>query len=147
MTEEQINIVIAESLGWKRDNRGLGWLSPSGEYADPQNYTASLDACAEFEAKLDNCCADDRSLYLDHLALACGWPEAKSHAEAVFESHYRSVRSKAPQRCEAYLRTIGKWVDALDQFKRDLDDKLKSMSPEELKAVFERAGAIFDEKP
>ncbi len=46
MTDEQINIAIAESLGWKllANNR---WTRPCGLYADLPNYTADLNAMHE----------------------------------------------------------------------------------------------------
>ena len=46
MTDEQINIAIAESLGWKllANNR---WTKPCGIYADLPNYTSDLNAMHE----------------------------------------------------------------------------------------------------
>jgi hypothetical protein len=46
VTDEQINIAIAESLGWKllANNR---WTRPCGLYADLPNYTADLNAMHE----------------------------------------------------------------------------------------------------
>lgn len=130
MTPEAQNIAIAESLGAKwidnptvagpRKLLAFKAASPSdvfalcfnGNQGLIPNYHASLDACAEFEAKLDSCCADERSLWMDHLALACGWPEGLSHAETLFESHYRSIRATSAQRCEAYLRTMNLWQES-----------------------------------
>jgi len=141
MTEEQINIAIAESLAWKRDKRRLGWLSPSNEYADPPNYTASRDACAEFEASLTE--DEQQRNYAWYLVQICDpqeqfrlWksPDELSIWEMSLCDCFTCASAKPIQRCEAYLRTIRKWVDAkLDQFKRDLDSKLKSMSSEEFK--------------
>ena len=95
MTDEQINIAIAESLGWKllANNR---WTRPCGFYADLPNYTADLNACHELEKTLEGM---NQISYL-----------AKLHEN----NHYCSwggTCATARQRCEAYLRTLGKWIE------------------------------------
>jgi hypothetical protein len=92
VTDEQINIAIAESLGWKllANNR---WTRPCGFYADLPNYTADLNACHELEKTLNT---DDARSYYRILELQLGWESASATAR---------------QRCEAYLKTIGKWIE------------------------------------
>ena len=92
MTDEQINIAIAESLGWKllANNR---WTKPCGIYADLPNYTADLNACHEFEKSLNT---DDAHMYYWRLKQEIGWEYASATAS---------------QRCENYLKTIGKWIE------------------------------------
>lgn len=126
MTDEQINIAIAESLGYmdiyrcgqsgKRTEQGLlhgkmlcGTLdqpSPNygREYVFIKRYTADLNACHEFEKTLD----DDLDLdYSENLESVTGsrWGANNSYDM----SKYRSATAR--QRCEAYLRTIGKWLE------------------------------------
>lgn len=136
MTNEQINIAIAESLGieptlvewwaWKDDGDGgricmsspikdhvEKWLADNPVYAKGfiakpfyryPNYTADLNACHEFEKTLD----DDLDLdYSENLESVTGsrWGANNSYDM----SKYRSAT--ACQRCEAYLRTIGKWLE------------------------------------
>ena len=92
MTDDQINIAIAESLGWKllANNR---WTKPCGIYADLPNYTSDLNACHEFEKSLNT---DDAHMYYWRLKQEIGWEYASATAS---------------QRCENYLKTIGKWIE------------------------------------
>lgn len=122
MTDEQINIAIAESLGYmdiyrcgssgKRTEQGLlhgkmlcGTLdqpSPNygREYVFIKRYTADLNACHELE-KTVMLNSHTRLNYLSWL----GWEN--DYASTVFAC----VHATARQRCEAYLRTIGKWIE------------------------------------
>lgn len=127
MTNEQINIAIAESLGWKvrwqnkggapaLENKPAGhcwavWTNTNGCGLDsnydpifPPNYTADLNACHEFEKTLD----DDLDLdYSGNLESVTGTRWGANNSYDM--SKYRSAT--ACQRCEAYLRTIGKWIE------------------------------------
>lgn len=132
MTDEQINIAIAESLGieptlvewwaWKDDGDGgricmsspikdhvEKWLADNPVYAKGfiakpfyryPNYTADLNACHEFE-KTVMLNSHTRLNYLAWL----GWEN--DYAATVFACVHATPR----QRCEAYLRTIGKWLE------------------------------------
>jgi hypothetical protein len=44
MTPEAQQIVIAKACGWRKDKRGLGWLTPSGEYSELPDYLNDLNA-------------------------------------------------------------------------------------------------------
>ena len=92
MTDEQINIAIAETMGWKllANNR---WTKPCGMWADLLNYTSDLNACHEFEKSLNT---DDAHMYYWRLKQEIGWEYASATAS---------------QRCENYLKTIGKWIE------------------------------------
>lgn len=112
MTNEEINIAIAESLGlirhpnsdWKRHGVQI-WFEKDGETrCKLPNYAADLNACHEFEKALDEMLAvhirgvgvcTKAEIYYDMLGGLCDQP----------------VRATARQRCEAYLRTIGKWKE------------------------------------
>lgn len=107
MTDEQINIAIAESLGWKQcqhcATHGLkAWRYPTDDGCTDTlpNYTADLNACHELE-KTVMLNSHTRLNYLSWL----GWEN--DYASTVFAC----VHSTASQRCEAYLRAIGKWIE------------------------------------
>ena len=113
MTDEQINIAIAESLGWHSKsgaNGGVKWVDKDGigrnggglygyGYNDElklshlPDYTADLNACREFEKALNT---DDAHSYYWRLERELGWEYASATAR---------------QRCEAYLRTLNLFVD------------------------------------
>ena len=92
MTDEQINIAIAETMGWKllANNR---WTKPCGMWADLLNYTSDLNDCHKFEKALNT---DDAHMYYWRLKQEIGWEYASATAS---------------QRCENYLKTIGKWIE------------------------------------
>jgi hypothetical protein len=98
MTDEQINIAIAESLGWTEISdwkaAGINGLHPSGQWTEViPNYTADLNACHEFEKSLNT---DDAHMYYWRLKQEIGWEYASATAS---------------QRCDNYLKTIGKWIE------------------------------------
>ena len=91
MTDQEINIKIAELCGWKQqtictDMQGIPWPS------DPPNYAADLNACHEFEEGLtaEQWCEYDKLLPLHD-------PQ-KSHCTSR-------------QRCEAFLRVHDQWEE------------------------------------
>lgn len=103
MTDEQINIAIAESLGWEScgmasSGKLMGYKTE--EWEQLPNYTADLNACHEFE-KTVMLNSHTRLNYLSWL----GWEN--DYASTVFAC----VHATARQRCEAYLRTLGKWIE------------------------------------
>ncbi len=110
MTNKEINVAIAEHLGWQRyadaADGGECWhKTHEGYRKNPPNYAGDLNACAQFEESLVR--TDKRTLYLDHLyAIVCGDRAQK------WEREWFTVAAKAHQRCEAFLRAIGKWRDA-----------------------------------
>jgi hypothetical protein len=118
MTDEQINIAIAESLGWTNCRlaiKGAGGgtryptahgIPPNRKYeASCPNYTSDLNACHEFEKTLD----DDLDLdYSENLESVTGTRWGANNSYDM--SKYRSATAR--QRCEAYLKTIGKWEEA-----------------------------------
>lgn len=106
MTPERINVVIAKSLGWRKRRPGLSqWIAPhGGAWNSTPSYTTDLNACAKMEDHLLELeIHSNRDLWLD------------------YEDDLRSVtrrclgiliKATALQRCEAYLRTIGKWEES-----------------------------------
>lgn len=132
MTNEEMRKAIAEHLGWKLYQFNFAmrsWLVLKEPGFDPSkldkaaeafevgweaceylpfswdgvpNWPEDLNACVEFEEALVG--TDRRTLYLDHLyAIACDDGAQK------WEREWFTVAAKAPQRCEAFLRAIGKW--------------------------------------
>lgn len=82
----------------------------NGNFRFP-DFLNDRNAMDEAEAVLDKQNINIRSLFMDHLGVIVGWGNAEGRKEASFECHYRSVRSNAAQRAEAFLRTVGKWVE------------------------------------
>lgn len=120
MKPNEINLTIAELCGWRVVSSledGLYWLETlsgstngykqgiSEDHAWAvccPNYHASLDACAQFEGTLTG----DKCNYLEVLCEVTG----ASPRDRVFLCN-EVVCSTAPQRCEAFLRMHGKWID------------------------------------
>ena len=114
MTPEQINIAIAESLGWKknmgdwyRPNANCQYITRSksdgGYTIYPPNYCNDLNAMHEAEKSI----TDPRKMldYFNHLS-RYNDPDARS-----IQDSFNIITATAAQRAEAYLRTIGKWND------------------------------------
>lgn len=112
MTKEQINIAIAESLGWHHfiinDEYGNDRALRPGEefvmgcfFTDIPNYTTDLNAMYEIEKSI----TDPRKMldYFNHLS-RYNDPDARS-----IQDSFNIITATAAQRAEAYLRTIGKW--------------------------------------
>jgi hypothetical protein len=101
MTNEQMNIAIAETCGWK--NYGLGWghssLPPQANVYGRKlpDYCNDLNAMHEAEKVLWN--RNDWS--------ASKYEERLTKATTSWAWH-----ATAAQRAEAFLKTIGKWEDA-----------------------------------
>lgn len=95
MTPEQINIAIAESVGWKCPNE---WWP--NEQASPDYYN-DLNAIHEVMMQLRLKAEVERGFR---------WATLN---ELLYElcnySHWDTAHATAAQRCESYLRTIGKW--------------------------------------
>ena len=117
MTDEQINIAIAESLGWTNcrlviKGAGGGTRYPTAHGMPPNrkyesscpNYTSDLNACHELEKTLDDELDLDYSINLESVT-GTRWGANNSYDM----SKYRSANAR--QRCEAYLKTIGKWIE------------------------------------
>lgn len=121
MTSTQINIEIAQLMGWKdvfeqRNYDGSilvgevrGLKEGGSHYQVVPDYANSLDACHDFEKD-----APDkywRLLFLitndDSCYLTATWEQCSIHKSKAI----RLAKATPPQRCEAFLRLHGKWVD------------------------------------
>lgn len=104
MNKEQQRIAIAELCGWKllSNNR---WTRPNGCYADVPDYLNDLNAMAEAE----------------HFVFGLEWSGhwfRWEHVVAEMAKQRGSMpltvwiaKMSASQRAEAFLRTMGKWVE------------------------------------
>ena len=116
MTDEQINIKIAELCGWRKDSQNgfqPTWKNTDGtRYAESllPNYAADLNACHEFEVKLKK--FGVFSSYLSHLAIVCGFNAQGDEAWFKLHAGVEAVCSAtASQKCEAFLRIHGQWEE------------------------------------
>lgn len=104
MTTEEQRIAIAEACGWTFDTDGIP-TNPQGTRwgvlkmrAVPE-YLHDLNACRWMESVLNE---DQKGNYVSELA---------NFFDAEYGEEFDLVHATAPQRCEAFLRTIGKWKE------------------------------------
>lgn len=127
MKSEAQRIAIAEACGWTRidPKSGLDWeprgLPPNqthGALKDLPDYTEDLNACHEMEKVLTE---ERRNGYALRLYdLTNGFKpdhyEEDPYNPICFEASMIGVglmvSANAAQRAEAFLRTIGKWVES-----------------------------------
>ncbi len=115
MTKEQINIAIAESLGWSifhRNDKGeiKSWKHPDGSIWQepwvPLRFTEDLNAMHEAWCSL--------TLW-EHQEFRHELQAVIAYAQEDEEPHkgpcHSVCNATALQRAEAYLKTIGKWKD------------------------------------
>jgi hypothetical protein len=97
MTDEQINIAIAEACGWKYINNetyapdGSFWWSKKAEFPD---YCNDLNAMHEAEKIFDH------ALYCRYINELC---------DITIKGNNSMYMATAVQRAEAFLKTIEKW--------------------------------------
>lgn len=101
MTDEEINIKIAELCGWKIFSHWHNLWAPPRRVVEYEcdacpipSYTKDLNACHEFEKTLTH--INDWMLY----------DKALAETTEGFNFH-----ATARQRCEAFLRVHGQWED------------------------------------
>ena len=100
MSPEAQRIAIAEACGWLLDhiNRSAMYYVPSMDchVGDP---LSDLNACHEFEEKLIGLGPPALDTYEIFLSAICA------------RAGNRIFRATAAQRCEAFLKTINKWIN------------------------------------
>lgn len=103
MTDTEINIAIAEACGWEY-SMGVGWWHElvTGNNGNHPNYCADLNAMHEAEKTLT---LETALSYAEELH-AVEDEKPKCAADGYF------WHIPARQRAEAFLKTIGKWVDS-----------------------------------
>ena len=104
MTNEQINVAIAEACGWKHIAFNRGWIKAGdGEtQCVIPDYCNDLNAMHEAEKTLPESLQEK---YLDNLYSVC-------NQDSMYNDTWKMNRATAHQRAEAFLRTIGKWEGA-----------------------------------
>ena len=103
MKPELQNEAIAEACGWKykgspgfADLNYKAWISPDGrEYCECPNYTGDLNAMHEAE----------KEIWINKQQ----WDRYKAILQDMRCDD--AIHATADQRAEAFLRTIGKWVE------------------------------------
>jgi hypothetical protein len=107
MTDEQINIAIAEACGWKYVNNethapdGSFWWSKELEIPD---YCNDLNAMHEAEATLD---FEQAELFEDELSDVTF--KNNDGLENPLPCRFSVCHATSRQRAEAFLKTIKKW--------------------------------------
>lgn len=110
VTPESQRIAIATACGWKRSTNycsdgtqvGHYWLSKDGESNnDIPDYLSDLNACAEFEKTLTG------SQRNDYYSALYDMQTSRFVSDVMFHA----MCATAPQRCEAFLRTLSLWID------------------------------------
>lgn len=129
MNEQQINVAIAEAIGWRRGTRKTEvpslvldkkiievqcWYDPQGNWFNqPPNFHASLDACAVFEETLTPA---EWSAYVKELQAVTG----RNASARIGQLDWRQINpsmvidvllihATAPQRREAFCHVKGIW--------------------------------------
>ena len=111
MTNEQINIAIAEACGWKYEKNethapdGAFWWSKNPEFPD---YCNNLNAMHEAESRF----ISDSSSAMTYAMLLLrvrGLAVVSEYDELNFDYCWHACHATARQRAEAFLKTIGKW--------------------------------------
>ena len=121
-TEETRRITIAQLCGWQpipviedtgwlvsHDEHRIGWLSKTGlvvfEDSALPDYDRDLNATAEMERSLPDGIYITFSEHLDAIIVRDSWGDG-----GTMPAHLPRYHSgTAAQRCEAFLRTHGKW--------------------------------------
>lgn len=113
MTPQQINIAIAEACGWIKvrqhweRNGEMRWNNDALHYLQLPDYCHDLDAMHEAWCQISPPKHYEFRKHLQQIVLRDG------HTHGPCRS---CCNATAPQRAEAFLRTIGKWEEkALDQ--------------------------------
>lgn len=112
MTLDKQRIAIAEFCGWTKIHQGyiyghltISGYGPYGKLTSVPNYPSSLDAMHEAEKMLHS----NFKLNCDYAAKLTTIVYKTKHSGCRIE--FALLNATAPQRAEAFLRTIGKWEE------------------------------------
>jgi hypothetical protein len=114
MTNEQINIAIAEACGWIIIKACDGSLigkpkNEQGPMDEIPDYCNDLNAMHEAENHLPS---DKKEDYWYQLYENC-----RRSVFSRVEDNYKMLHATAAQRAEAFLRTINKWEGGSDEIR------------------------------
>jgi hypothetical protein len=122
MTDQEINIAIAQACGWHTFGLWNGNAKQVAAYPPDEsrskiipNYCRDLNAMHEAEDELDGLSVNTKSIYYDYLLL--GVSEFWEHKDSGFKREpfnrdWAVLRSTSRQRAEAFLRCKGLWREA-----------------------------------
>jgi len=99
MTPDEINRAIAESVGWEPIPEGC-FHPDNPVFTHPPNYHGDLNACVEFEAFMRGTDKQYENDWYRHRIFV----DYQYRLMSTF-----GASAPASARCEACLRTIGKW--------------------------------------
>jgi hypothetical protein len=109
MTDEKINIAIAEACGWDSDDIARGYTLCQFSEIVP-DYCNDLNAMHEAEATLD---FEQAELFEDELCDVTF--KNNDGLENPLPCRFSVCHATAAQRAEAFLRTINKWGGVGDE--------------------------------
>ncbi len=112
MTNEELNVEIAEFRGWKREFNGdhedpeWYWIPPNNPDGNgtPPDYCNDLNLMHETENSMSTRLNEKYEYWL---RTVCHFPDRES---ATGKNHH-FYRATAKQRVEAFVRTIDKWKE------------------------------------
>jgi hypothetical protein len=112
MNDQEINIAIAQACGWEVAYDTLYNITPDRN-GDPEiepvaplpDYVNNLNECSQFESLLD---VDQLEKYYRYLDSVISGKTCFKISEA---NHLEVLKASPSQRCEAFLKTMGKWIE------------------------------------
>jgi hypothetical protein len=121
MTDQEINVAIAEACGWTSRVNADGdlteshltrtwteWFGPNNVVdLSPPNYCADLNAMHEAEVSIPSGKLGYYNAELSKIACKRTLSSAVKEPDFIFMLLHATAR----QRAEAFLRTLGKWQD------------------------------------
>ena len=111
MTDQEINIALAEVRGWKRtSNSGSGWQAPDGcPDCYPPNYCHDLNAMHDvWKTAIAPRASENLQTRWRY------WLQSICRRDTDIYGFCSVSNAIARQRAEAFLRTFGKWSDSSD---------------------------------
>jgi hypothetical protein len=111
MTEEQINIAIAEACGYEKHEEFYRWRDPQTKellcWKSLPDYCNDLNAMHEAEKVFTY---EEAEQFEDELCNICDMENR--HKEYPLPFRFAVAHATSRQRAEAFLRTIDKWKEA-----------------------------------
>jgi len=102
MTDEQINIAIAEACGWTE----IDGLSAMGFMGKPPHKLCSFDYLPDYCNELNAMFEAEKSLTREQIEVYC------QHLKPENYGDWWGIHTTARQRSKAFLRALGKWEAA-----------------------------------
>lgn len=108
MTEQEQNEAIAKAISRKYHKPTEAEVASGSYYQYEPEFTRDLNACAEMEKVLVG--TNRWQQYMQRLSeKICA--DADEPLNYDIETQWGMIHASAPQRCEAFLRTLGLWQD------------------------------------